>query len=50
MNQLAEELNIRIEEETEYMEKERVRAHERMAYLEELIRIEREERIESLET
>lgn len=32
------------------MEKERGRAHDRMAYLEELIRVEREERVESLET
>ena len=32
------------------MERERIRAHDRMAYLEELIRVEREERVESLET
>ena len=50
MNQLAGELNIRIEEETEYMEQERVKAHDRMAYIEELVRKEREDRVESLET
>ena len=32
------------------MEQERVRAHDRMAYIEELVRKEREDRIESLET
>ena len=43
-------MTTRITEETEYMENERVRAHDRMAYLEGLVRKEREDRVESLET
>jgi len=43
-------LNLRIKEETEYMESERVRGHDRMAYIEELVKKEREDRVESLDT
>ena len=50
MNELAEQLTQRINEETEYMESERVRGHDRMAYLESLVNKEREDRVESLET
>lgn len=41
MNQLSEELTQRINEETDYMESERVRGHDRMAYLEQLLANER---------
>jgi hypothetical protein len=50
MNELTDELNTKIQEETDYMESERVRGHDRMAYLEELVRKEREDRIESLDS
>ena len=32
------------------MENERLRAHDRMAYIEDLVRKEREDRVESLDT
>lgn len=50
MNELSDELNFKIKEETDYMESERVRGHDRMAYLEELVRKEREDRIDSLDS
>jgi hypothetical protein len=42
---LTDQLNTRVKEETDYMESERVRGHDRMAFLEELVRKEREEKI-----
>ena len=50
MNQLSDELTARITEETDYMESERVRGHDRMAYLENLISTEKSDRVESLES
>ena len=50
MNQLSDELTTRITEETDYMESERVRGHDRMAYLENLISKEKSDRVESLES
>ena len=50
MAQLTEELNTRVKEETDYMEAERVRGNDRMAHLENMVRQEREDRIESLES
>ena len=47
---LTDQLNTRVKEETDYMESERVRGHDRMAFLEELVRKEREDRISSLES
>ncbi len=41
MNMLAnltDELNTRVKEETDYMEAERVRGHDRMAHLENMVR------------
>lgn len=49
MADLDTELNTRVREETEYMESERVRGHDRMAHLEEMVKKEREDRISSLE-
>ena len=42
-------LNLRVKEETDYMEAERVRGHDRMQHLENLVKQEREDRIQSLE-
>ena len=50
MADLDTELNTRVREETEYMESERVRGHDRMAHLEEMVKKEREDRIHSLES
>jgi hypothetical protein len=50
MDQLSTQLTQRIREETDYMESERVRAHDRMAYLEDLLAQETKDRVESLET
>lgn len=50
MGDLNDELNRRVKEETDYMESERVRGHDRMAALEEMVRKERDDRIESLES
>ena len=50
MADLTDELNTRVKEETDYMEAERVRGHDRMAYLENLVKSEREDRISSLES
>ncbi len=50
MADLISQLNQRIKEETEYMEAERVRGHDRMQHLEDLVRQEREDRIASLES
>jgi len=49
MADLTDELNTRVKEETDYMEAERVRGHDRMAHLEDMLRQEREDRISSLE-
>jgi hypothetical protein len=49
MADLTDELNTRVKEETDYMEAERVRGHDRMAHLENMLRQEREDRISSLE-
>jgi septal ring factor EnvC (AmiA/AmiB activator) len=49
MQDLTDQLNQRVKEETDYMESERVRGHDRMAFLENLIAKEREDRITSLE-
>ena len=46
---LTEQLNTRVREETEYMEAERVRGHDRMQHLENMVKQEREDRIQSLE-
>lgn len=46
---LTDQLNFRVKEETDYMEAERVRGHDRMQFLEDLVRKEREDRIQSLE-
>jgi hypothetical protein len=48
--ELTDQLNNRVREETEYMEDERVKAHDRMAALEAMVSKEREDRIESLKT
>eukprot|EP00347_Sterkiella_histriomuscorum_P007515 403348623 len=50
MNQLSTELTDQIKYETDYMESERVRGHDRMQYLEDLLSKEREDRIDSLES
>jgi len=50
MADLTDELNTRVKEETDYMEAERVRGHDRMAHLEHMLKQEREDRIESLES
>lgn len=50
LEDLTGELNTRVREETDYMESERVRGHDRMAALENMVRKEREDRIESLES
>ena len=47
---LTDELNTRVKEETDYMEAERVRGHDRMAHLENMVRQERDDRRESLES
>lgn len=49
MADLTDELNTRVKEETDYMEAERVRGHDRMSHLEDMLRQEREDRISSLE-
>lgn len=46
--ELTDQLNLRVKEETDYMEAERVRGHDRMAALEAMVSKEREDRIESL--
>jgi septal ring factor EnvC (AmiA/AmiB activator) len=50
LQDLTDQLNTRVREETEYMEAERVRGHDRMAHLEQMVAKEREDRIESLES
>lgn len=50
MTDLTNQLNNRIQEETEYMSNEVTRGHNRMAMLEEMLKKERDDRIESLET
>ena len=50
LGELTEQLNTRVKEETDYMEAERVRGHDRMAALENMVRQEREDRINSLES
>ena len=50
MTELTNELNQQIKDEEEYMTNEVTRAHDRMAILEEMLKKEREDRIESLDT
>lgn len=50
LQDVTDELNTRVKEETDYMEAERVRGHDRMQALEDLVKKEREDRIESLES
>ena len=50
MLELSDQLNLRIREEEDYMESERVRAHDRLAYLEEMLSKERSDRTESLDS
>lgn len=50
MLELSDQLNLRIREEEDYMESERVRAHDRLAHLENMLAKEREDRIESLDS
>ncbi len=47
---LTATLNTRVKEETDYMEAERVRGHDRMLALENMVKKEREDRIDSLES
>jgi hypothetical protein len=49
LQELTDLLNLRVKEETDYMEAERVRGHDRMQHLENLVKQEREDRIQSLE-
>jgi hypothetical protein len=49
IQEMTDLLNFRVKEETDYMESERVRAHDRMQNLENLVKQEREDRIQSLE-
>ena len=49
LQDMTDLLNFRVKEETDYMEAERVRGHDRMQHLENLVRQEREDRIQSLE-
>jgi hypothetical protein len=49
LQDMTDLLNLRVKEETDYMEAERVRGHDRMQHLENLVKQEREDRIQSLE-
>ena len=49
MSDLTDALNKKVKEETDYMEAERVRGHDRMQFLEDLVKKERDDRIQSLE-